>query len=112
MVVLWDVWVHTRPEKVLAEQFINNLSQGNMTAASAQCTNNVSTQHLTDAAAKLQGWGAINSLHVSHAGFNFNNGIQTGNVSGEVILQTGQVHTFVMGTFKRQGQWKVDSFNF
>jgi uncharacterized membrane protein len=109
---VWGVWVHTHPERILAEQFINNLSQGNITAASAQCTNNVSKQQLIDAAAKLQGWGPLFPARATQAGFNFNNGSETGNVIGQIILQNGPPHTFVMGTAKQQGQWKVDSFNF
>jgi hypothetical protein len=46
------------------------------------------------------------------ATFRIINGYETGTVTGQIIQQNGQMHSFIIQTAKQNGGWVVSSFIF
>lgn len=101
--VMWRWRVVTVPERVLAHQFISDLSQGNTSAAAAESTSRVTAAQLDAGAATMKSWGGIKKIRVIFAH-------PKGTVSGIIITPNNQFHNFVLQEVERNGAWSVDTF--
>jgi hypothetical protein len=96
-------WVISAPERILARQFVLDLSQGNNSAAAAESTSHVTPAQLDAAVKQLKGWGGIQQTRIVFANPN-------GQVSGMMMFPNNQFHTFSVAETQQNGAWKIDSF--
>jgi hypothetical protein len=99
----WRWWVLSAPERVVAQQFVSDLSQGNTASAAAASTSHLTAAQLDAASKKLLGWGSVQRTRIVFAN-------PYGQVSGIVVYPNNQYHSFVAGEVQQNGAWKIDSF--
>lgn len=113
----WTVYLRfisqiSAPGRILAHQFIEEISADDPAPAQRECVANVRPDRLTAASNQLKQWGGVRSVAVLHIISDTSNGVTTGSVRGTVRTPTGD-HAFQLQTVSdHTSNWKVTDFSF
>ena len=101
-------WVASTPERLVANQFINNLTQGNLDAAAGQCTSNVTRDHLQSFADALTSTGTVQQ---SMFFFAMNDRATGGKIiQGQITFTNAQQYQVFLTMDNDNGTWKIRDF--
>jgi hypothetical protein len=107
----WE-FVASAPARALSHQFIADLAAGNIPAATAESTANLTQPQLQAVATLMQGWGTLGNVRVNTVQVDSNAGNNQCFTWGTLITTQGSnvcVHTFQIHSVEQNGIWKVDN---
>lgn len=106
----WALISGSKPARDAAKQFANHLGSGNVQAAQAMCTSQVTPQQLQLAAQKLQSWGGVQDTTLVGFSVNNNAGESVSVVGGAIHLPGNEQATYAVQFTKENGALKVQGF--
>ena len=104
-------YVRSNPARPVFRQFVADLAAGNVAAAHASCTGNVTRPELATACAGIKPWGALQDVTVERFHFGVYGTGETAQFNGVATFANTRAR-FWCRMNKRAGAWKVDAFTF
>lgn len=108
----WWALAQTRPARAAARQLATDLAAGNVQAARAQCTDDVSDEQLKKAAEAMKGWGAFQDTTMPVNSRNTAGGVEAIESMGAARFAGAGTMPYAVRVVKENGQWKVEGFEF
>lgn len=107
---LYGMYVYGKPAREAANAFARDLSAGDVPAAQARCTGNLSREELVAAAEKVKPWGALRDTTMPVASLNKSGGVETFDVVGVAVFANAPNVPYAVHLVKQGGEFKVDGF--
>ena len=109
---IWAAIAGTSEHRTIAKQFINDLSQGNVSAAAAACHSTMPRSQLEQASKAMQSWGQLQDTTFVGVNANANAGQGT-QVVVSGVAQFSKAQRQVIIEFGKEGdKWKIVKFQF
>ena len=108
----WMAYTYTKPAREAARQLASDLSAGNIDAAQARCTSQVTRDQLVAASDKLKAWGAFQDTTMPVGSMQTVNGVEEAFVMGAATFSKAQGVPYMVGFRKEGGSLKVTGFLF
>jgi hypothetical protein len=109
---IWALVAGTSEQRTIAKQFIKDLSEGNVSAATAACSSNVPQSLVAKQSQTMKSWGQLQD--VTTVGINANANAGQGTqviVSGGAQFSNGS-RSFIIEFVQEGGKWKIRKFEF
>jgi hypothetical protein len=100
-------WQTTTPMRAAARQFVYDVSKPNLPAAYAEGASPLADSQVKDLSDWFGKRGAMNSMRVTGAYIQYNNGFESGTVSCTVQFADGTTANGEIGLLQSNGIWKV-----
>ena len=108
----WMAYTYTKPAREAARQFASELAAGNVDAAQARCTSQVTRDQLVAASDKLKTWGTFQDTTMPVGSLQKVNGVEEAYVAGAASFANAANVPYVVGFRKEGGALKVTGFLF
>jgi hypothetical protein len=110
---LYTMYVAAKPVKAVAEAFVNDMTKGDVTAASTRCDPAMSQAQLQSSAAQMQQWGALQQLILLGASVESTSGGTQWELGGSATFAQGGVKKALF-TLRKQpdGSYKIVKYEF
>lgn len=106
----WWALAQTRPVRAAAKQLAADLAAGNVQAARAQCTADVSDEQLAKTAQVMKGWGAFQDTTMLVNSKNNAGGVEAMEALGGARFAGAGTVPYAVRVVKENGVWKVEGF--
>ena len=107
---MYLAYAKSKPARAVARSFAADLSAGNVDAAQARCTADVSREELEATAAQMQGWGAFQDTTMPVFNYAVDNGVTTCDLAGVAQFANGTQQPFAVELVKVGDVFKVKEF--
>ena len=108
----WWALAQTRPVRAAAKQLAADLAAGNVQAARAQCTDDVTDEQLATAAEVVKLWGAFGDTTMPVVSRSNSGGADAMEALGAATFAGAGTVPYAVRVVKESGQWKVEGFEF
>jgi hypothetical protein len=108
---LYTMWRVTGPTRAEGRQFIQNLADGKVDAAYAQCTSDITKDEIEGLVKTIQPMGALKDVTSFSVQANAVNGQTTSELGGAATFDKG-AKPFTLSLIKQNGVWKIRGVQF
>jgi hypothetical protein len=102
----------TAPVRQAGREFLQDLSAGNIDAAAARCTADISKQDCAKLSAAMKGWGTLVDVTSFNTSETTALGITAADLGGTATFSNNTTKSFTMHLRKVNGEWKVAGVHF
>lgn len=106
----WMAYQYTKPAREAARAFAADLAAGNIDAAQARCTSQVTREQLQAASDKMKAWGTFQDTTMPVGSRQTVNGVEEAVVMGAASFSNSPGIPYIVGFKKEGGVLKINGF--